>query len=100
MSSPLLELKKISVSFEGFLALRDLDLVLNKGDLRAVIGPNGAGKTTFLDVITGKVVPTKGDVIFKEKSLLGQKEYRIARKGLVENFKVLEYLKIYLYKKI
>ena len=53
MTTPLLELKKISVSFEGFLALRDLDLVLNQGDLRAVIGPNGAGKTTFLDVITG-----------------------------------------------
>ena len=78
MTSPLLELKQISVSFEGFLALRDLDLVLNKGDLRAVIGPNGAGKTTFLDVITGKVLPTKGDVIFKEKSLLGQKEFCIA----------------------
>ena len=86
MSSPLLELKKISVSFEGFLALRDLDLVLNKGDLRAVIGPNGAGKTTFLDVITGKVLPTKGDVIFKEKSLLGQKEFRIARKGIGRKF--------------
>ena len=86
MTSTLLELKKISVSFEGFLALRDLDLVLNQGDLRAVIGPNGAGKTTFLDVITGKVVPTKGDVIFKEKSLIGQKEFRIARKGVGRKF--------------
>ena len=86
MTVPLLELKKISVSFEGFLALRDLDLVLKQGDLRAVIGPNGAGKTTFLDVITGKVVPTKGDVIFKEKSLIGQKEFRIARKGVGRKF--------------
>jgi len=86
MTTPLLELKKISVSFEGFLALNDLNLVLNQGDLRAVIGPNGAGKTTFLDVITGKVVPTKGDVIFKEKSLIGQKEFRIARKGIGRKF--------------
>ena len=86
MTSPLLELKKISVSFEGFLALRDLDLVLNQGDLRAVIGPNGAGKTTFLDVITGKILPTKGDVIFKEKSLLGQQEFLIARKGIGRKF--------------
>ena len=86
MTSPLLELKQISVSFEGFLALRDLNLVLNQGDLRAVIGPNGAGKTTFLDVITGKVAPTKGDVIFKEKSLIGQKEFRIARKGIGRKF--------------
>ncbi len=86
MTSPLLELKQISVSFEGFLALRDLNLVLNQGDLRAVIGPNGAGKTTFLDVITGKVAPTKGDVIFKEKSLIGQKEFCIARKGIGRKF--------------
>ena len=86
MTAPLLELKKISVSFEGFLALRDLDLVLNQGELRAVIGPNGAGKTTFLDVITGKIVPTKGDVIFKEKSLIGQKEFCIARNGIGRKF--------------
>ena len=86
MNSPLLEIKQISVSFDGFLALNDLNLVMNEGDLRAVIGPNGAGKTTFLDVITGKVVPTKGDVIFKDKSLIGQKEYRIARKGIGRKF--------------
>ena len=86
MNSPLLEIKQISVSFQGFLALNDLNLVLNKGDLRAVIGPNGAGKTTFLDVITGKVAPIKGDVLFKEKSLLGQKEHRIARKGIGRKF--------------
>ena len=48
----LLNLKNVSVSFEGFLALNNLNLTLKKGELRAVIGPNGAGKTTFLDVIT------------------------------------------------
>ena len=59
----LLNLIDITVSFEGFLALNKLNLNLKKGELRAVIGPNGAGKTTFLDVITGKVKPTKGEVI-------------------------------------
>ena len=54
-SKSLLSLENITVSFEGFLALNDLNLSLKKGELRAVIGPNGAGKTTFLDVITGKV---------------------------------------------
>ena len=65
MTPPLLELHKISVSFEGFLALNNLNLSLQPGELRAVIGPNGAGKTTFLDVITGKVKPSSGKVIFK-----------------------------------
>ena len=60
----LLELKNVSVSFEGFLALNNLNITLKKGELRAIIGPNGAGKTTFLDVITGKVKPNSGEVLF------------------------------------
>ncbi len=82
----ILNLKNVSVSFEGFLALNNLNLTLAKGELRAVIGPNGAGKTTFLDVITGKVKPTKGDVLFKGKSLIGKKEHKIARIGIGRKF--------------
>ena len=85
-TQPLLSLENITVSFEGFLALNDLNLSLNKGELRAVIGPNGAGKTTFLDVITGKVKPTKGKVLFKGKSLIGRKEHKIARLGVGRKF--------------
>ena len=82
----LLNLIDITVSFEGFLALNKLNLNLKKGELRAVIGPNGAGKTTFLDVITGKVKPTNGEVIFKGKSLVGRKEHKIARLGVGRKF--------------
>ena len=86
MSAPLLELRKITVSFDGFLALRDLNLSLQPGELRAVIGPNGAGKTTFLDVISGKTSPTDGEVVFQGRSLLGTQEYRIARLGIGRKF--------------
>jgi len=82
----LLELQGVSVSFDGFLALNDLNLQLAPGELRAVIGPNGAGKTTFLDVITGKVKPTQGDVFFRGKSLVGQSEHRISRLGIGRKF--------------
>ena len=82
----LLELRGVSVSFDGFLALNDLNLSLQPGDLRAVIGPNGAGKTTFLDVITGKVRPTQGDVFFRGRSLVGTSEHRIARLGIGRKF--------------
>ena len=85
-SDPLLELRQISVSFDGFMALRDLNLSLKQGELRAVIGPNGAGKTTFLDVITGKLRPTAGDVFFKGRSLLNKPEHRIARLGIGRKF--------------
>ena len=86
MTTPLLELKQISVSFEGFLALNEPNLSLNKGELRAVIGPNGAGKTTFLDVITGKVRPTTGVVRFKNCPLIGKREHQIARLGIGRKF--------------
>lgn len=98
MTNSLLELKQITVSFEGFLALKNLNLSLKAGELRAVIGPNGAGKTTFLDVITGKVKPTKGDVIFKGQSILGKSESRIARLGIGRKFqspRVFEKLSVY-----
>ncbi len=86
MNKYLLELHHISVSFEGFLALDDLNLSLRSGELRAVIGPNGAGKTTFLDVITGKVNPTIGDVVFKGRSIVGKHEHHIARLGIGRKF--------------
>jgi urea transport system ATP-binding protein len=84
--SDLLELRAVSVNFEGFWALRDLHLRLAPGELRAVIGPNGAGKTTFLDVITGKVRPTSGEVLFQGRSLVGLSEHRIARLGIGRKF--------------
>ena len=61
-------------------------LSLQPGELRAVIGPNGAGKTTFLDVITGKTALTQGDVVFKGRSLVGNREHRIARLGIGRKF--------------
>ena len=81
-SMNLLELQGVTVSFDGFLALNDLNLQLAPGELRAVIGPNGAGKTTFLDVITGKVKPTKGDVVFRGRSIAGRSEHHISRLGM------------------
>ena len=54
----------MSVTFDGFKALRNLSLVLAPGEMRAVIGPNGAGKTTMMDVITGKTRPDQGRVIY------------------------------------
>ena len=60
----MLYLDKISVSFDGFRALNDLNLYIEVGELRCVIGPNGAGKTTMMDVITGKTRPDEGQAFF------------------------------------
>ena len=86
MTTPLLELTDVSVSFDGFYALTDLSIQLMPGELRSIIGPNGAGKTTFLDVITGKVRPTKGNVYFNGKSLTRLSEQKISRVGIGRKF--------------
>lgn len=67
MSDKILEIENLTVSFEGFKALNQLNFSMDTGELRVIIGPNGAGKTTFLDVITGKVQPTTGRALFKGK---------------------------------
>lgn len=86
MAIPLLEMTDVSVSFDGFYALTDLSICLEPGELRSIIGPNGAGKTTFLDVITGKVKPTKGSVSFAGKNLKGLSEQKISRLGIGRKF--------------
>lgn len=86
MTEPLLKIQDVSVSFDGFYALKDLSITLMPGELRSIIGPNGAGKTTFLDVITGKVRPSTGQVQFKGNSLVGYSEQKIARLGIGRKF--------------
>ena len=57
-------LEGVTVDYDGFKALNNLNFIVNYNELRVVIGPNGAGKTTLLDVISGKTKPAKGRVIF------------------------------------
>jgi urea transport system ATP-binding protein len=63
VTTALLYLDGVSVSFDGFKALNELSLILEHGEMRAIIGPNGAGKTTMMDVITGKTRPDFGTVL-------------------------------------
>ena len=64
LTSSVLYLDGVCVSFDGYKALRGLSLTLEPGEMRAIIGPNGAGKTTMMDVITGKTRPDEGEVYF------------------------------------
>ncbi len=83
----ILYLESISVSFDGFKALNDLDLVIDAGELRCVIGPNGAGKTTMMDVITGKTRPDAGTAYFGQTiDLTTLSESEIADRGIGRKF--------------
>ena len=84
--SALLRVTGLVVSFDGFRALDGVDLAVEEGELRFLIGPNGAGKTTLIDVITGLVRPTEGQVDFAGRSLVGLKEHEIVRAGVGRSF--------------
>lgn len=86
--STLLEVSGVSVSFDGFKAINNLNFQIGDAEMRAVIGPNGAGKTTFMDIVTGKTKPDEGRVIWGElsRSLLGMSEAQIAREGVGRKF--------------
>jgi urea transport system ATP-binding protein len=87
LTSSLLYLDGINVTFDGYKALRGLSLTLQPGEMRAIIGPNGAGKTTMMDVITGKTRPDEGDVYFAGSHDLTQlDEATIAELGIGRKF--------------
>ncbi len=86
MNEKILAIEDLTVSFDGFKALNNLNFSMDTGELRVIIGPNGAGKTTFLDVITGKVQPTEGRVLFKGRNLKKISEHKIARLGIGRKF--------------
>lgn len=80
-------LEGVTVDYDGFKALNNLNFIVNHRELRVVIGPNGAGKTTLLDVISGKTKPAAGRVIFgKDTDLIGMREYEITQLGIGRKF--------------
>jgi len=86
-SNVILYMDGVSVSFNGFKAINDLNLYIDDGELRCIIGPNGAGKTTMMDIITGKTRPDKGSVFFGQYiDLLEMSEPEIASAGIGRKF--------------
>ncbi len=87
LTSALLYLSGVSVSFDGFKALNNLSFTIEPGEMRAIIGPNGAGKTTMMDVVTGKTRPDTGDVLFDGSyNLTKLDETEIAGLGIGRKF--------------
>jgi len=83
----ILYIEGLTVSFDGFKALNDLNLYIDEGELRCIIGPNGAGKTTMMDVITGETRPDKGTIFFGQNHDLSKMtEYEISHAGIGRKF--------------
>jgi len=85
----MLRVEAVKKSFDGFLAVNEADLVVEKGEIIAVIGPNGAGKTTLFNLITGQLKPDTGRIIFKDEDIASVPPYEICKKGISRSFQIV-----------
>lgn len=82
----LLRVEKMTKSFDGFVAVKDVDLTVEKGQVACIIGPNGAGKSTIFNLITGHLQPTQGRVVFRDRDITGMAPHSICQFGMGRSF--------------
>lgn len=82
----LLEVKGLTRAFGGLLAVSNVDMKIDPGELVGLIGPNGAGKTTIFNLLTGVFEPTNGEIVFDGKRVNGLKPYQVTKLGMARTF--------------
>ncbi len=82
----IIEVKNLSKNFGGLRALEEVSLRIRNNSIFSIIGPNGAGKTTLFNCLTGLTRPTRGEIFFKEKNIVGLSAHEIARLGIARTF--------------
>jgi len=86
----LLEAKNLTKRFGGLVAVSDLSLSVEKGEILGMIGPNGAGKTTAFNMISGYYPPNEGQVFFNGENITGLRPDQVCKKGLTRTFQVVK----------
>jgi branched-chain amino acid transport system ATP-binding protein len=84
----MLQVKDLSKGFGELVVLNRLSFEVKEGELKAIIGPNGAGKTTLFNVISGRIPPDEGHVVFKGKDVTGAKPHLLSRMGMARSFQI------------
>ena len=82
----ILEIKNVTKSFGGVVAINDTSFHIKKNEIFGLIGPNGAGKTTMFNIITGNYKPTSGEVFLDGKKITNKKNYKIVQDGIARTF--------------
>ncbi|MDZ7701488.1 MAG: ABC transporter ATP-binding protein [Halobacteriales archaeon] len=85
-----LEVDGLTKQFGQLVAVDDVTLEVDRGEIRSIIGPNGAGKSTFFNLITGLMLPTDGTVTFDGEDITGLKPFEIARRGVARSFQITD----------
>ena len=83
---PTLRTENLTLNFGGLTAIRQVNFLLQPGEIKALIGPNGAGKTTFFNLICGVLRPTEGKIFFEGEEITGCAPYAICRKGISRTY--------------
>lgn len=84
--SAILRTEKATIRFGGLVAVNELDIDVNEGEIYGLIGPNGAGKTTIFNLLTGVYEPTSGEIFFRAERIDGLRPYEIACRGVSRTF--------------
>jgi branched-chain amino acid transport system ATP-binding protein len=88
--TPLLETRNVSKSYGVFRALENVSMTVRKDELVSVVGPNGAGKTTLVNLLTGLLSPSSGDVQFMGNNIAGVGPVALADQGLARTFQLIQ----------
>jgi len=86
----LIETRNVTKKFGSFLALDDISLSIGDGELVSIVGPNGAGKTTLVNLLTGQLAPTFGEVYFKGRNIAGVGPVGLAERGMARTFQLVQ----------
>lgn len=86
--SIVLEARNLTKEFKGFVAVKNVNLKVEKGTIHALIGPNGAGKTTCFNMLTKFLQPTSGTILYEDRDITRMNPARIARLGLARSFQI------------
>lgn len=84
-----LEIERLTMQFGGLVAVNDVSLNVKQGRIHGLIGPNGSGKTTIFNMVSGYYKPTKGNIVFNNKSIGGLPAHQITALGFARTFQNL-----------
>ncbi len=84
----ILETRALKRTFGAVVAAHDINIQIHAGEVMGVIGSNGAGKTTFVNMVTGYLPPSSGDILYHGESVVGLPTREITRKGICRSFQI------------
>jgi branched-chain amino acid transport system ATP-binding protein len=87
---PLLTAEHVSKNYGSFRALVDVSFQVNADEFVAIIGPNGAGKTTLVNVVTGLLRPSAGEIRFKARNIAGVGPVELSQRGMARTFQLVQ----------